>query len=163
MPNQPAQIPPTPPLLISLFPPIPHSLLTPPPLRMHLILQHDDKIEFNYFADILKGFESSPQSVIYQSHYLCNTMLYNLLFQTINFVMSNNLSLKYQRYTPSGSKDIRIKKFEFVAKIQFLYMVLEIFCAILNTSKSTQLCLCPAVFNLCIFFPLVFFFFTQFS
>jgi len=33
--------------------------------------------------------------------------------------MSNNLRLKYQRFKPSGSKDIGIKKFEFVAKIQF--------------------------------------------
>ena len=34
---------------------------------------------------------------------------------------SNNLSLKYQRFTPSGSKDIGIIKFETVAKTQFLY------------------------------------------
>ena len=34
---------------------------------------------------------------------------------------SNNLSLKYQTFTPSGCKDIGIRKFEFVAKTQFLY------------------------------------------
>ena len=38
----------------------------------------------------------------------------------MNFVRSNNLSLKYQRFTPSGSKDKGIIKIEFVSKIQFL-------------------------------------------
>ena len=33
---------------------------------------------------------------------------------------SNDLSLKYQMFTPSGSKDIRITKFEFVAKTEIL-------------------------------------------
>ena len=40
--------------------------------------------------------------------------------QTMNSVRSNNLSLKYQRFTPSGCKDIGIIKFEFVAKTQVL-------------------------------------------
>ena len=40
--------------------------------------------------------------------------------QTINSVRSNNLSLKYQRFTRSGGEDIGIRKFEFVAKTQFL-------------------------------------------
>ena len=39
----------------------------------------------------------------------------HFIFQTINFVRSNNLSLKYQRHTPSGCKDIEIIKFRFVA------------------------------------------------
>jgi len=30
----------------------------------------------------------------------------------MNSVASNNLSLKYQRFTPSGCKDIVIRKFE---------------------------------------------------
>ena len=42
------------------------------------------------------------------------------IYQTMNPDTSNNLSLKYQRFTPSGCKDIGIKKFEFVAKTQFL-------------------------------------------
>ena len=41
----------------------------------------------------------------------------------MNSVKWNNLRLKYHRFTPSGCKDIRIRKFEFVAKIQFLYIV----------------------------------------
>ena len=41
------------------------------------------------------------------------------IFQTMNSVRSNNVSLKYKRPTPSGCKDIRIIKFEFVAKTQF--------------------------------------------
>jgi len=42
------------------------------------------------------------------------------IFQTMKSVRSKYLSLKYQMFTPSGYKDIEIRKFEFVAKIQFL-------------------------------------------
>ena len=35
-------------------------------------------------------------------------------------VNSNNLNLKYQRFTLSGCKDIGIRKLGFVAKTQFL-------------------------------------------
>jgi len=38
----------------------------------------------------------------------------------MNSVRSNNLSLKYQRFTTLGSKDIRIINSEFVARSQFL-------------------------------------------
>ena len=40
------------------------------------------------------------------------------MFQTMNSVRSNNLSLKYQ--IPSGFKDKEIRKLELVAKTQFL-------------------------------------------
>ena len=43
-----------------------------------------------------------------------------LIFQTMKYVRSNNLSLKYQMFTPSSCRDIGIKKFKFVAKTQFL-------------------------------------------
>ena len=43
-----------------------------------------------------------------------------LIFQTINSARAYNLSLKYLRFTPSGSIDIGIGKFVFVAKTQFL-------------------------------------------
>ena len=39
----------------------------------------------------------------------------------MNYVRSKILNLKYLRFTPSGSKDIMIGKFEFVAKNQFLF------------------------------------------
>ena len=42
------------------------------------------------------------------------------IFQTINSVRSNNLSLKYQRFISTGCRDIEIRKFEVVAKAQFL-------------------------------------------
>ena len=38
----------------------------------------------------------------------------------MNSVRSNSLSLKYHRFTTSGSKDIGVLIFEFVAKTQFL-------------------------------------------
>ena len=34
----------------------------------------------------------------------------------MNYVGSNNISFKYQRFTSSGSKDMGIRKFKFVAK-----------------------------------------------
>jgi len=43
-----------------------------------------------------------------------------LIFQTMNSVRSNNISLKYQRFTTLDLKDIVIIKSEFVAKSQFL-------------------------------------------
>ena len=42
------------------------------------------------------------------------------MFQTIKYVWSIKLCLKYQRGTPSGFKDTGIRNFEFVAKTQFL-------------------------------------------
>jgi len=39
----------------------------------------------------------------------------------VNSVRSNNLSLKYLWFTPSGCKDIGFRKFETVAKTQFLW------------------------------------------
>ena len=38
----------------------------------------------------------------------------------MNHVRPNSLSLKYQGFPPSDSQDIGIRKFEFVAKTQFL-------------------------------------------
>ena len=38
----------------------------------------------------------------------------------MNVFRQKNLSLKYQRFTPSGGKNIGIRKSEFVTKTQFL-------------------------------------------
>ena len=35
----------------------------------------------------------------------------------MNSVRSNNLSLKYQRFTPSGCNDVGIRKFDFVQEV----------------------------------------------
>ena len=43
-----------------------------------------------------------------------------LIFQTMNHVRPNNISLKHQRFTPLGCKDVEIRKFEFVVKTHFL-------------------------------------------
>ena len=37
----------------------------------------------------------------------------------MNSVRSTNLSLNYQKFTPSGCKDIGLRKYEFVAKTRF--------------------------------------------
>ena len=42
----------------------------------------------------------------------------------MDLVKSNDLSLKYQRFTSSGWKDIGFSKFEFVAKTQFLLAII---------------------------------------
>ena len=44
-----------------------------------------------------------------------------LIFQTYIFWSNKSQSLKFQRFTTLESKDIRIRKSEFVAKSQFLY------------------------------------------
>ena len=43
----------------------------------------------------------------------------NLWYFTLK-MLANSLSWKYQRFKQSGCKDIGIRKFEFVAKTQFL-------------------------------------------
>ena len=48
------------------------------------------------------------------------------IFQTINSVRSNNLSLKYQRFILTDCRDIEIRKFEVVAKTQFLCLVIQL-------------------------------------
>ena len=45
------------------------------------------------------------------------------IFQTMNSVRSNSLSLKYQGFSPSGCQDIITRKFEFVSKTQFLWLI----------------------------------------
>ena len=43
-------------------------------------------------------------------------------FKLFNYVRSNNLSLKYETFTPSGCKYKEIRKFEFMAKPSFLFI-----------------------------------------
>ena len=44
----------------------------------------------------------------------------------MNYVGSNRLSLKYQGFPPSDYQDIGIRKFEFVAKTQFLFTIVQL-------------------------------------
>ncbi len=57
-------------------------------------------------------------AIITNDLYFCNPMSNN--FQRMKSVRSNNQSLKYQRFTPSGFRDIGIRKLGFVAKTQLL-------------------------------------------
>ena len=43
----------------------------------------------------------------------------------MNSVRLNDPSLKYQRFAPSGCKDMKIRKLEFVTKIQVLCVTLK--------------------------------------
>ena len=84
--------------------------------------------ELHYFAQIvkvlIKGIEFLPQTTIFLSLYLCNRMVYT--FDISNLIIwSNNIhTLKYQRSITLGCKDIAIRKFEFVAKTQFLSIII---------------------------------------
>ena len=70
-----------------------------------------------------------------------------LIFQTLNFVRSKNLSLKYQRTTPSVCNDIGIGKFEFLAKTQFLWGMgglpppINGLCLRYNNSRKLEWCI----------------------
>ena len=59
----------------------------------------------------------------FSNHYIFATKCRRpSIFQTLISVTINNLSLKFQKFKPAGCEDKGIKKFEFVAKTQFLYM-----------------------------------------
>ena len=68
-----------------------------------------------------------------------------LIFQTINSVRSINLSLKYQRFTPSGCKDIRIGKFVCVAKTQLLYSLKQVLCGYKKDMSRATNSICEIV------------------
>ena len=53
-------------------------------------------------------------------HFIATQCRRPLKFPTMNAVRSNNVSLKYQRSTTFGCKEIGIRIAEFVAKTQFL-------------------------------------------
>ena len=55
----------------------------------------------------------------------------------MNSVRSNNISLKYQRFTTLGSKDIEIINSEFVIKTQFLWSVLNMYSYTISDCKTT--------------------------
>ena len=73
----------------------------------------------------MKGNEFLSQAHNYNS-YICATRCCRLLiFQTMNFDRPKSVSLKYQRFTESGFKEIGIIKFKLVAKTQFLYLIYD--------------------------------------
>jgi len=61
---------------------------------------------------VIKGIDFFPQTRIFWFQYLCN-----LLTQTFGIN-----SLKYLRSTTLGYKDIKIRKSDFVAKTQLLWI-----------------------------------------
>ena len=67
-----------------------------------------------------KGIEFLSQTLFSNLYIFATQCRRPLIFQTMNSVRPNNLSLKYQRFTSSDCKDIGIKQFEFVTKTQFL-------------------------------------------
>ena len=48
---------------------------------------------------------------------------YKLKYWKTNSVRSNSLSLKYQRFTTSGCKNIKTRILEFLAKTEFISML----------------------------------------
>jgi len=76
----------------------------------------------NELRQTMKGIEFLTQTLsdflIYIFANQC--IISSFIFQTMNSVRSNNIRLKYHRFTPSGCKGLGIRKFEFVSKTQFL-------------------------------------------
>ena len=69
---------------------------------------------------IYKGIESLPQTRIFKSK--CRR---TYIFQTMNSGGSNNVSLIFERYASSGWWDLDIIKLGFVAKTQFLSIIMN--------------------------------------
>ena len=64
----------------------------------------------------------------FSNHYIFGTKCCRTyIFQTMNSVESNILSLKYQRFLTSGFQDIGVWIFEFAAKAQFLLHFTNLF------------------------------------
>ena len=63
-----------------------------------------------------KGNEFLSQTLIFSPYIFATQRSRPLIFQTMNCIRSKNLSLKYQRFTLLGCKNIGTRKFEFVAK-----------------------------------------------
>ena len=64
---------------------------------------------------------SSCNKLLFSNFYIFETQCYRLMiFETMNSVRSNSLSLKCHRFTSLGCTDIGIRKFHFVTKTQFL-------------------------------------------
>ena len=70
---------------------------------------------------ILKVTEFLSQTLIFLPLYLWNPICRRpLIFQAMNSNRPPSLSVKYQRFGTYGSKDIGIRKSEFVVRTQFL-------------------------------------------
>ena len=106
----------------------------------------EENLWLNFWSLIIfKEIKSLPQIIVILSQYLCNLMTRKpLIFQTVNSVSENNLSLKYQRVSPSDYKDIdlqtKIKRLiHLKRKYEILYKSDQIFinCKILSTKYKT--------------------------
>ena len=72
-------------------------------------------------AQITKELSLCATNSSFLIPYLCRRAK---IFQTSNSVISNNVILKYQRFTPSGCIDIGIRKLKFCGKdsIPFIFI-----------------------------------------
>ena len=75
------------------------------------------KINLTFKLEIIRGKFQTELSLCHKLWFFNPCIISirccrRLIFQTINSVRSNSLSLKYQRLTPSGYRDIRIIKFK---------------------------------------------------
>ena len=64
----------------------------------------------------VKGIEPLSQTLSFEFLYLRNPIDLRYFYRSMNSIWSNNLSLKYQWFSPSGCQDIEIGKFELVTK-----------------------------------------------
>ena len=77
----------------------------------------------NQNCNIVAKELSHCQKLKFSNHYIFETQCRRpSTFQTLISVTIISLSLKFQKFKPTGCEDKGIKKFEFVAKSRFLYM-----------------------------------------
>jgi len=76
--------------------------------------------KMNVYGIKLKKLSLCNKLWLYNPYIFWNQSRRPEIFQTVNSVWSNDLSLKYQKFKSSDWKDIGIRNFWYVAKTQFL-------------------------------------------
>ena len=115
----------------------------PDPLKYHTVYR-----DINTFASASTGGGNLKLRLSHKfwfsNLYIFAFLMYRpIIFQTKNSVF-NHLRLKYQKFTQSGCNDIWIRKFEFVAKTQFLRkctFLLNLFLVIFLVIYSLTICI----------------------
>ena len=77
-----------------------------------------------YYIDIFCFELSFCHKLQFSKPYICATQCRRpLIFQTMNSVRSNSISVKYQRLKLSGCEGIDIRKFDF-RRIKLIYIII---------------------------------------
>ena len=89
---------------------------TPMGAQLTPVISPRSRIYGDVIAPILKEMSFFNKFLFFNAYILATQCRKPLIFQTINSVRSNCLSLKYQRFAPSGRQDIEIIQVDFFGK-----------------------------------------------